>query len=76
LEESHRSAVVAGAAVLGQQSSHQRAVELITPSGSKAAKRTLSAPDTRASTNAGVGPVVVSDVLIAKGAHLGAVRWS
>jgi hypothetical protein len=32
-----------------------------------------SAPDTRASTKAGVDRVVASDVLIANGAHLGAV---
>ena len=36
----------------------------------KAATRTPSAPDTPARTNAGVDPVVISDVLIAKGAHL------
>jgi len=37
----------------------------------KAATRTPSAPDTRASTNAGVGPVVISDVLIAPSAGAG-----
>ena len=36
-----------------------------------AATRTLSAPDARASTNAGVGPVIISDVLIANLEHLG-----
>jgi len=40
----------------------------------KAATRTPLAPDTRASTNAGLGPVVISDVLIAKDGHLDAVR--
>ena len=38
---------------------------MTTPCGTKTATRTPSAPDTRARANAGVGPVVLSDVLIA-----------